>query len=569
VRAIRDWSPTRGIARPAWSDVTLGDELASVTVTEGEAADAIALLRLGLAVRAAGAAERMHGFAIEHAKSRIQFGRPIGSFGAVQQRTATNQIDVSANTALADEAVRAFETGAADWRLAVRIAVEHARTTVPGIQLGAHHTLAASGYFDEHEGPWLFRRVHADIARLQALPDPCGDVVDTLVDSDAALPDVGSDGTGQEFAAELLALLHEHEPGDRSAPFGDGAALRQAMAERGYFGFGWPEQYGGRSASVAEQVVLNDEIQYHRAPVRDALSTVMLLGNSILKHGTEEQKQAFLPRIRRGEIRFCLGYSEPEVGSDLASLRTRAVRDGDEWIINGQKAWTTNAHIASHVWLAVRTKPDATPRQAGITVFLIPIDTPGITVQQHTALSGEISCTVFYDDVRVPDSMRVGDTDGGWKVITDALAGERVMMGGVAAILRRQFDDVLAAVRVDPARFIGARGSARRARLGGIAVRLQATRALVAAAIDASASGRGHGYEAALSAVLGGELAEDFGEAALEMFGPEVMLAEPHPDSPFPATVEYQLRLSLMYVIGGGTNDVQRGLIARGLGLPR
>ena len=109
-------------------------------------------------------------------------------------------------------------------------------------------------------------------------------------------------------------------------------------------------------------------------------------------------------------MNFCLGYSEPEAGSDLASLRTRAVRDGDEWVINGQKLWTTGAHVSDWVWLAARTDPDAQPRHAGITVFLFPLETPGVTIQQHTALSGEVSCTVFYDNVRIPDSARVGES---------------------------------------------------------------------------------------------------------------------------------------------------------------
>ncbi len=273
--------------------------------------------------------------------------------------------------------------------------------------------------------------------------------------------------------------------------------------------------------------------------------------------------------IRAGKLRFCLGYSEPEAGSDLASLRTRADRDGDGWVINGQKLWTTGGHLASHVWLATRTDQEASPPHAGITVFLIPMDTPGITVQQHRALSGEISCTVFYDDVRVPDSARVGQVNEGWKVITDALAGERVFMGGIAASLLRQLDDLLAVVRPDPDAWVGPRGSARRARLGEVAVTLQASRALVAAAIGATAAGRGARLEAPMAGVLGGELAEAFGEAMLDILGPGAALSGETPDVPGGGAFEYGLRLSIMYVVGGGTNDIQRGLIARGLGLPR
>src|SRR3546814_10724697 len=143
------------------------------------------------------------------------------------------------------------------------------------------------------------------------------------------------------------------------------------FAGRGWFGLGWPEEHGGRSASLAEQVVLHDEIAYNRLPTKWTLSSVMLLGNSILLHGTEEQKQRFFPIIRAGQLKYCLGYSEPEVGSDLASVATRAVRSGDEWVINGQKIWTTKAHTAKYLWLAPRTDPDAKQRHAGLTMFLV------------------------------------------------------------------------------------------------------------------------------------------------------------------------------------------------------
>jgi alkylation response protein AidB-like acyl-CoA dehydrogenase len=297
--------------------------------------------------------------------------------------------------------------------------------------------------------------------------------------------------------------------------------------------------------------------------------------------------------IKNGRLRFCLGYSEPGAGSDLASLRTGAVRDGPDWVINGQKLWTTGADVASHVWLATRTDPDAVPRHAGITVFLVPMDTPGITVHPHRALSGELSCTVFYDDVRVPDSARVGGVNQGWKVILDALAGERVMMGGIAASLHRQLDDLLHVLRTDPGSPPGPRGSAGRALLGDLAVTLQATRALVAAGIEATQAGTGGWLEAPMAAVLGGELAEDFGAATLRLLGPRAALSGRTPPGQDPqgqdrqvpgegyqvpgdgyqvpgdGYFEYGLRLSVMYVVGGGTNDVLRGLIARGLGLPR
>jgi len=559
-----------GLAVPAWSRVALGEPTATSEVSRAAADEAVVLLRVGLAARALAAAECTHELAVEHAKVRVQFGKPIGSFGAVQQRSAACAIDISGGKRLVDAAVRAFENGDDDRLLAAELATEFVRTAAPRVQLGAHHTLGAVGYFEEHVAPWLFRRVHGDVTRLQTITRVVGDVADVLVESGASLPSLHRDPIGEAFRAELRAFLAEQATTDEHGRTAyDDKQVVAAMATRRWWGFGWPEAAGGRGATLGEQVVLNEELEYGRVPATIALGAVMLLGNSILRHGTPAQQAEFLPLIRAGKLHFCLGYSEPEAGSDLASLRTRADRDGEEWVINGQKLWTTGGHLASHVWLAVRTDPDATPRHAGITVFLVPMNTPGITVQQHTALSGGVSCTVFYDDVRVPDAWRVGEVNGGWKVITDALAGERVLMGGIAASLHRQLDDLLAVVRENPEGTVGPRGSSRRARLRGLAATLQATRALVAAAIDATNAGAGARLEAPMAGVLGGELAEDFGEATLEILGPAAALSSEVPGVPGGGEFEHGLRLSIMYVVGGGTNDIQRGLIARGLGLPR
>ncbi|GAB2972395.1 acyl-CoA dehydrogenase family protein [Amycolatopsis acidiphila] len=567
LREIAGVTEQPGLAVPAWARIRLGDPVATADLDAARADEAVLLLRLGLATRALAAAGRAHEMAIEHAKTRHQFGRPVGGFGAVQQRIASCQIDLSAGNLLIAQAVRQWTSHAADWSSWAEIAVEHARAAAPRIQLGAQHTLAAIGYFEEHEAPWLFRRVHADVTRLRAFPRAVGEFADVLVETEASLPSFDMGEAGEAFRTEVRELFAQYEDRFARSTMALDHELVQAVADRGWLGFAWPEEYGGRGATLAEQVVLNEETAYSGAPISKALGAVMLLGNSILKHGSPEQKEKFLPLIRRGELAFCLGYSEPEAGSDLASLKTRAVRDGADWVINGQKLWTTGGHTSDWVWLAVRTDPDAKPRQAGITVFLVPMDTPGITVQQHRALSGEISCTVFYDDVRVPDSARVGEVNGGWKVITDALAGERITMGNIAAALHRQLDDLLGVIRADIDGTVGPRGSARRAELGKVAVGVQATRALVSAAIDATGQGRGARLEAPMAGVLGGETAEAFGEAVLDILGPAAAL-EVIPAAP-DAAFEYGLRLSVMYVVGGGTNDVQRGLIARGLGLPR
>jgi alkylation response protein AidB-like acyl-CoA dehydrogenase len=269
-----------------------------------------------------------------------------------------------------------------------------------------------------------------------------------------------------------------------------------------------------------------------------------MLGAAIIRHGTPEQQARILPRIASGDFSFYLGYSEPEVGSDLASLRTRAVRDGDAWIVNGRKMWGTGAHRADWVWLAARTDPDTTPPHAGITVFLTRTDRPGFELQQHMALSGEISCSTFFDDFRIPDTDRIGEVNGGWRVITDALARERVLMAGNAATLLRLLDDMLAEIRTDPHGTVGPRGSAKRRLISELAARLQAARALVNASVRATAKGGdGARLEAPMAKIIATQLMEDFSEAALRIFGPSAALGEGLPGVPGRGAFEANLRV--------------------------
>ena len=542
--------PASGLALPPWHRVTPGPA-EELEVDAGLMGESVAVLRLASAARLGGASRRAHRLAVEHATARRQFGKVIGAFGAVQQRVATGQIDVLAHDALVDEAARSAMRGQAV--LGCALAARYARDHAVGVLAGAQHTLGAIGYFDEHEVAWLFRFVHAEVSRLRSLEDAVASAygLERLLLADGgALPSLDLGEDAELLRGEVRALLDDHRQGDGF----DTEGVRSAAAAAGLFALSWPREYAGRGASLEEQVALNEEMKYAGGPVDRAMSATMLIGHSLLRHGNDAQKAHFLPLLREGRMAFCLGYSEPDAGSDLASLSTRAVRDGDDWVIRGQKLWTTRAHTASHVWLAVRTDPDAEPRHAGITIFLVPMDTPGITVQQHRALSGEISCSVFYDDVRVPDAARVGGVNGGWRVITDALAAERVLMGGIAATLLGHFDALLRDVRARPANDLVVLD-----RLGSIAARLQAARVLVVEATRAM-DGDDARILGPVSAVLSGHLAEDFGRLALDLLGPEAVLD---------GRYEGMLRLAPMYVIGGGTNDIQRGIIARALGLPR
>src|SRR5438309_10922812 len=209
--------------------------------------------------------------------------------------------------------------------------------------------------------------------------------------------------------------------------------IRQ-MGEDGWLGIGWPREYGGQGRSPVEQFIFYDEAMRAGAPV--PLVTLNTVGPTLMTFGTEDQKQRFLPAILRGEMHFAIGYTEPEAGTDLASLRTRAVRDGDEYVVNGNKVFTTGAHDADFVWLACRSDPDA-PKHKGISILLVDTTLPGFKVTPiETVADGRTNAT-FFDDVRVPASMVVGGENNGWKLITTQLNHERVALSPPGRIERR------------------------------------------------------------------------------------------------------------------------------------
>src|SRR5207253_626656 len=227
---------------------------------------------------------------------------------------------------------------------------------------------------------------------------------------------------------------------------GDGPlarAFHRQMFEKGWWAIGWPKEFGGLGKSAVEQYIFIDEMMAAGAPaMRLAVSSV---APTILRVGSEEQKARWLPSILKGEIDFAVAYSEPDAGTDLASLKTRAVLDGDQWVVNGQKIWNTGAHTASHNWVAVRTEPEA-PKHKGISMLIVPMDRPGITVQPLWTWSGIRTNAVFFEDVRVPRDRLVGERGMGFYYVMMALDFERIMIGAVGMI-RRMLDELIAFVR--------------------------------------------------------------------------------------------------------------------------
>jgi alkylation response protein AidB-like acyl-CoA dehydrogenase len=293
--------------------------------------------------------------------------------------------------------------------------------------------------------------------------------------------------------------------------------------------------------------------------------------NALLMHGTPEQQARYLPEILRGEAMHGMGYSEPDAGSDLASLRTSAVLvhdgDGGHWVINGQKIWTTT-YWGQYMFLAARTDRDAKPAHAGISMFIVPMDTPGITVKPASTMYDGSFANIFYDDVHIPADHIVGPVNGGWKVLTDALANERGLVGGgIVLKVAHAFNLLVHDVRAD-ARL--RHDALARERIGALAADIEVGRQLMIHCAELAESGTTPPEMGAISKVFSGELMERFGEAALDILGPRAALSQGAPGALRHGRYEQNLRHSLMWVISIGTNEIQRSLIAqRGLGLPR
>ena len=394
----------------------------------------------------------------------------------------------------------------------------------------------------------------------------------------ALLPALDTDPKINAFRAEVRAWIAKHWTPERRAehlklPFklrGWDPQFSREMGKDGWIGIGWPREYGGQARSPSEQIAFVEEMANAGCPVQAHNTGESIVAQALIGHGSPEQQAEWLTAIRAGERSFALGYSEPDAGSDLAGLRTKAVLDGDHWVVNGQKLWSTGGDKSEYVWLAVRTDGEV-KKHAGISVLMVNLRSPGITIRPSMAMYGRTFSAVFYDNVRVPAGNMVGKVNGGWKVITDALAAERVMIGGSRmAGLQRAFDHLTEhvktatvggkALRCDPL---------VRDRIGALAADLEVARQLLIRNTTMVEQGRVPLYEAAVSKVFTSELQERMGQASLDILGTGGLLSEDSGSAPL-GEMEQLLRHSIMGMIGGGTNEIQRNVIAlRGLGMPR
>jgi 3-oxocholest-4-en-26-oyl-CoA dehydrogenase alpha subunit len=368
---------------------------------------------------------------------------------------------------------------------------------------------------------------------------------------------------GGLMTAEVRAAL-----AGRDGDYGDGEAYRQVVRQLGRDGWlalSWPAEHGGRGGTMIDQLIFSDEAAIARVPV--PFLTINTVGPTIMRFGTAEQKASYLPRIAAGEIHFSIGYSEPEAGTDLASLRTTATRDGDEYVIDGQKMWTSLIQYADYVWLACRTDPSAAAHK-GLSIIVVPTDVEGFSWTPVRTVAGVTTSATYYSSVRVPVSSLVGEENRGWPLITNQLNHERVALTSAAPVM-----SALAEV-------LGWAQSAKLASGQRVidAEWVQLNLARVHAKVEflkllnwkIASSGASVGPAAASATkVFGTEFAVEAYRLLMEVLGANAAVRSGSPGEVLAGRIERLHRSALILTFGGGTNEVQRDIIAAAaLGLP-
>ncbi|HEX4777121.1 MAG TPA: acyl-CoA dehydrogenase family protein [Acidimicrobiia bacterium] len=362
---------------------------------------------------------------------------------------------------------------------------------------------------------------------------------------------------------EVEAEMARHEMGGPLS-----RELARKMGADGWLGVGWPKEYGGQDRSPLEQLVFFDEASRAGAPV--PLLTINSVGPTLMRYGSDDQKHELLPQILGGEIQFAIGYSEPGAGTDLASLKTRAVRDGDEYVIDGQKIFTSLADLSDYVWLAVRTNPDA-PKHKGISILIVPTSAPGFSLSPIRIVGGGRTNMTFYDNVRVPVTARVGDENEGWKLITTQLNHERVALCN-SGMLSRNLNDV----RVWAARTRRADGTRVidqewvQVNLARVAARVEFLKLMNWKVAWGLTTGSLAPTDASVTKIFGTELNLEVYRLLMEVIGPAAYLKRDTPGAVLRGRLERAYAGNLILTFGGGTNEIQRDIVSMvGLGMPR
>ena len=369
------------------------------------------------------------------------------------------------------------------------------------------------------------------------------------------------------YAGILTPQLHEELHREKGCGPVHREVIRRMGAD-GWLGIGWPKEYGGQGRSQIEQFIFFDESMRAGAPV--PMLTINTVGPTLYTFGSDEVREFFLPKILAGEILFCIGYTEPNAGTDLASLKLRADKDGDDYVINGQKIFTTVASDADYCWLAARTDPDAA-KHAGISMFIVDLKSPGVTIDPMDLISDHDINTVFYDNVRVPTGNLVGGENNGWKLITNQLNHERVTLCA-PGLLAQSFDETRAYAErtktADGGRLIDEEWV--RLNLARVWSGLQFLRLINWKVAWTATEGKLDVADASTTKVFGTEWYLESFRLLMEILGPRAYLRRGTEMAAIQGRLEMNYRALLILTFGGGTNEIQRDLIGMfGLGLPR
>ncbi|MEX0781440.1 MAG: acyl-CoA dehydrogenase family protein [Dehalococcoidia bacterium] len=362
--------------------------------------------------------------------------------------------------------------------------------------------------------------------------------------------------------SEAPAALRSGADQGEGALFGRMGAIkewREKVAKKGWIAPAWPKRYGGADMTVIEQFVMNEEFAESGVPGNLGGFGVMMIGPTLIEHGSEEQKDEHLTKILKGDVMWCQGYSEPGAGSDLASLQTRGVRDGDDYVVNGQKIWTTGAQFADWMYMLVRTDPDA-PKHRGITYLLVDMKSPGVTVRPLTTLAGMQSFNeVFFEDVRVPVKNRIGEENRGWYVGTTTLDFERSSIGSAIGV-RKQLESLIKQAKSGTDVSFERNPNVKREFVDRW-IDCEVAKMLSYRVISMQAANLIPNHEASMCKLFSSELGQKIANLSMHLYGMNGMLRNR-------AGMGYMQAVSS--TIAGGTSEVQRGIIAtRGLGLPR
>jgi alkylation response protein AidB-like acyl-CoA dehydrogenase len=370
------------------------------------------------------------------------------------------------------------------------------------------------------------------------------------------------------LSAELGAS-HQSGPAPMLPGYMPARDFERKLGEKGWLALSWPPEYGGGGRPVREQFIVEEEVALHGGPASDAIARV-IVAPILMAAGNEDQKRRYLPRLARGEITFCLGYTEPEAGSDLASLHTRAVRDGDDYVINGRKLFTSGAESSEYCWLAARTSAEST-KHAGISVFIVPMDAPGVEVRPLINLLDERWFNeVLFQDVRVSAARRVGEENAGWMVLTSALGVERITIYR-AYVHHRALASLVRYAQTESRN--GRRpwdDQAVRQSLAELQTEYEIAGLLLQRAIGMHTEGADYRAQASMVKVFNTEFAQRLYATGLRILGLYSQLMPGSAHSVWNGAMPHAYLSAVQDTIGAGTSEVQREIIAlRGLGLPR